>query len=134
MSSTNRGYDRHKADYYVTPHKPIKDFLSTFLDVEKVDRPDRIIWFDPCAGGDSKTPMSYPTVIQEAFDVEVSTMDIREDSLAEVKGDYLSTKYSEVFPLKPGIIITNPPFNLALPIIKKKPRRYRGGRVCSYAT
>lgn len=51
MSSTNRGYDRHASDYYVTPHKPIKEFLSAFLLEENIDRPDRLAWLDPCAGG-----------------------------------------------------------------------------------
>lgn len=51
MSSTSRGYDRHRADYYVTPHKPIKEFLSEFLVDEGLDRPDRLVWLDPCAGG-----------------------------------------------------------------------------------
>ena len=27
MSSTNRGYNRHKSDYYVTPQKDIEDFM-----------------------------------------------------------------------------------------------------------
>ena len=47
MSSTNRGYDRHTADYYVTPKQPIKDFLS----IEGIKRPDRMNWLDPCCGG-----------------------------------------------------------------------------------
>jgi hypothetical protein len=51
MSSTNRGYDRHTSDYYVTPQKPIKEFLSAFLQEEDVSRPDRLMWLDPCAGG-----------------------------------------------------------------------------------
>jgi hypothetical protein len=50
MSSTNRGYERHKTDYYVTPKQPIKDFLSIFLQCTNIDRPDRLIWLDPCAG------------------------------------------------------------------------------------
>ena len=36
MSSTNRGYDRHTADYYVTPKQPINDFLSIFLSIEDI--------------------------------------------------------------------------------------------------
>mgnify|MGYP003606611945 CR=1 FL=1 len=51
MSSTNRGYDRHTADYYVTPKQPIKDFLSNFLSIEGIKRPDRMNWLDPCCGG-----------------------------------------------------------------------------------
>lgn len=31
MSSTQRGYERHKSDYYVTPINKIKDFLNEFV-------------------------------------------------------------------------------------------------------
>lgn len=116
MSSTARGYDRHKADYYVTPQAPIKDFLSVFLQDEQIDRPDRMLWLDPCAGGCAQSEMSYPTVIERDLAATVMTMDIREDSRAEHHGDYLAEVIQEP---RPDIIITNPPFNLALPIIKK---------------
>lgn len=122
MSSTNRGYDRHKADYYVTPVKEVKNFLNEwFLDLQAegeynvvCERPDKLKWLDPCAGGDKDTPMSYADTIKEAFGVEVDTIDIREDSRADIKESYLiqnSTGYD--------VVITNPPFDQALPIIKK---------------
>jgi len=116
MSSTNRGYDRHKSDYYITPLQPIKEFLSVFLLDENITRPDRLIWLDPCSGGDKNNPMSYPTVIKEEFDPLIMTIDIREDSLAELKADYL---LEEIKAPKPDIIITNPPFHLAKEIITK---------------
>lgn len=125
MSSTNRGYERHKTDYYVTPLSPIKDFLSEFLldcEDEEIEgwysisqRPDRLLWLDPCAGGDTSHPMSYPTVLEDTFGVTPETIDIRPDSLAETKADYLTTKLK----YKPNIIITNPPFYLAKEIIIK---------------
>jgi hypothetical protein len=126
MSSTNRGYERHKTDYYVTPQEPIRVFLSEFLmDVgknkfidDKLDiyaRPDRIKWFDPCAGGDNEFEMSYPAVINKEFGVEVDTLDIREDSCAKNKGDYLITKLD----YRPDVIITNPPFFIARQVIEK---------------
>lgn len=31
MSSTARGYERHKSDYYVTPVEKIEVFLKEFL-------------------------------------------------------------------------------------------------------
>lgn len=34
MSSTNRGYDRHKSDYYVTPVDKIEEFLEAFVERE----------------------------------------------------------------------------------------------------
>lgn len=123
MSSTNRGYERHVTDYYVTPLEPIKEFISEwFTDIESetdynfvADRPDRVKWLDPCAGGDTKRGMSYPTVIRGAFDPSVlDTMDIREDSLSDIKGDYLNTPMRGY-----DVIITNPPFYLAKEIIEK---------------
>lgn len=59
--------------------------------------------------------MSYSTAIKNVFDSDVDTYDIREDSLAENKVDYLKTKLD----YKPDIIITNPPFNIATQIIEK---------------
>lgn len=125
MSSTNRGYERHKTDYYVTPKEPIKCFLSEFLtDIQNgeihdetgiADRPDRIKWFDPCAGGDAENGMSYPEVLKEEFDVDCYTMDIRQDSRAMLKVDYLDTEILDL----PDVIITNPPFFLAREIITK---------------
>jgi len=62
--------------------------------------------------------MSYPTAIQELYpwQTTISTIDIREDSLAGIKDDYISFEFDNE---APKVIITNPPFNLALPIIKK---------------
>jgi len=126
MSSTNRGYERHKTDYYITPQEPIKVFLSEFLsDVKKgkfidditgiANRPDRIKWFDPCAGGDNEFQMSYPAVIEREFGAEVDTMDVREDSRAKRKEDYLLADLN----YKPDVIITNPPFFIAREVIEK---------------
>jgi len=50
------------------------------------------------------------------LDIDVDTIDIREDSLASVKGDYL---LADSTANKYNIIITNPPFCFAPEIIKK---------------
>ena len=119
MSSTQRGYNRHKSDYYITPKKDIKEFLGAWLhDLEKenhwlADRPDKAIWFDPCAGGDAKHGMSYPDVLRKEFQPIVLTNDIREDSPASIHEDFILMD----LPAKPHVIITNPPFNIAEPII-----------------
>lgn len=115
MSSTNRGYDRHVSDYYVTPSKPIKDFLSEFLTVEKIDRPDRLRWLDPCAGGDEAHGMAYADVIEAEFSPYLTTMDIREDSRAAEKRDFLNNS-----PVGPNfdIVISNPPFLYAAEFIE----------------
>lgn len=116
MSSTNRGYERHRTDYYITPQYCIKDFLNHWLKDEGIDRPDRLFWLDPCSGGDDKNEMSYPNVLKKEFGVDMMTIDIREDSKAERKENYLTAEIKEP---KPDIIITNPPFFLAVEIIEK---------------
>lgn len=123
MSSTNRGYERHKTDYYVTPKHAVEDFLGAWLqDLSNEDewndiceRPDRVMWLDPCAGGDENHEMTYPSVLKEQFGVEARTLDIREDSLASEKVDYLEADLVYA----PTVIITNPPFYLAKEIIEK---------------
>lgn len=50
-------------------------------------------------------------------------MDIRQDSRAEIKADYLSTSLN----YNPDIIITNPPFNIALDIIKRALQDVKAG-------
>ncbi len=135
MSSTNRGYKRHKTDYYVTPKKAIKEFLNSWLlDLQEAgewigDAPDKAYWLDPCAGGDGKHGMSYVEVLQEEFDPTfLDSIDIREDSKAETKADYLTwdKKLNEHH-----VIITNPPFYLAQEIITKALKDVcDGGFVC----
>jgi len=120
MSSTNRSDARskHIADYYVTPQYAIKDFLSEFLIDENINFPEELNWLDPCAGGDIDNEMSYPAVIKRDFGVrKITTCDLREDSLAEIKGDYRNISFRE--DEKFDVIITNPPFNLAQEIIEK---------------
>ena len=131
MSSTNRGYDRHKCDYYRTPTKDIKDFLNAWLvDLQAQghwlgERPDRAAWFDPCAGGDAAHSMPYPSVIREAFGPEVlDTLDIRDDSPADMHGNILEF----ITPLKDyDVIITNPPFDQAEAIVSHVLARARVG-------
>lgn len=117
MSSTNRGYDRHKSDYYVTPINVVVDFLGEFNKVEQVFKQRERVILDPSAGGDSENPMSYPEALKQMGVNEklIKTMDIREDSLAEAKGNYLETKLD----YKPFMIITNPPFVHAKEFIEK---------------
>lgn len=127
MSSTNRGYERHTTDYYVTPKNCILDFFGVWLDdlmgefhddiLGVGTNPDKAKWLDPCSGGDNIHLMSYPEVIKNEFSPNIlDTIDIREDSLAVIKGDYLKC---EVHKDKYDVIITNPPFYLAQEIIEK---------------
>lgn len=114
MSSTNRGYNRHKSDYYVTPIEKIELFLKEFIKHEPNAFNNGII-LDPTAGGDSKHPMSYPIAIKNVLGKNTYTIDIRENSLAEVKGDFLEIELD----FTPKVIISNPPFNISRQIIEK---------------
>lgn len=126
MSSTNRGGDRNASDYYRTPISEIQLFLREWhndllgdLRAYMDRRPESITWLDPCAGGDSKHPMSYPTALENYFGLtNIGTIDIREDSLAVLKADYLTTEIRKPF----DVIISNPPFHLAQRFITKSLR------------
>ena len=117
MSSTNRSRlrDDHIADYYTTPVETIQQFLQVFNEVESIFQDEDIAILDPCAGGDIKNPMSYPEALtREGVDpLNIFTVDIREDSLAEIKGDFLTLDQGEF-----DVIISNPPFKLALEFIE----------------
>ena len=64
--------------------------------------------------------MSYPKALREYYAIPddwngIRTIDIREDSLAETKCNYINTKLD----YEPFLIISNPPFNQAISFIKK---------------
>ena len=114
MSSTNRSQARsfHISDYYVTPISAITRFLENCP--EEIFEGKKIL--DPCAGGDHCHEMSYPAAIQDYYDgVTVDTADIREDSLATIKCDYLQMECKNLY----DVIITNPPFSIAEDVIRK---------------
>ena len=118
MSSTNRSEARqfHISDYYITPVNEIENFFAALDNTITIDMDKCTL--DPASGGDSENPMSYPTAIANYYNVPIEnirTIDIREDSLAETKADYLHTKLS----YKPHVIITNPPFACAIDFITK---------------
>jgi hypothetical protein len=129
MSSTNRGNSRdfHVADYYKTPVSSILDFIMEFnADFGVTDlcftNGDKLI-LDPCAGGnvETKEGMSYPEALLKYEYVKpehITTVDIREDSEAQIKTDYLNL-FDKQFENKYDVIITNPPFATAREIIDK---------------
>jgi hypothetical protein len=116
MSSTKRGGKRHASDYYITPVKDIIHFLGRLrrhdTQMKRILETGQVL--DPCAGGDDKNPMSYPKALSR-FGCVVDTLDIREDSQADMVGDYLSFSVAKNY----DCIITNPPFSHALQIIEK---------------
>ena len=130
MSSTNRGGDRHAADYYRTPDYCIKNFLTALSE----DDPNQFGWsdgggfyqrmasgidiLDPCAGGDANHPMAYPTAIKQygwPVCCSMTTVDWRQDSLATHKADFLMWNPPHTFDLA----ITNPPFAIAKEVIDR---------------
>jgi hypothetical protein len=116
MSSTNRGKaKRPEHDYYTTPIKPIMDFLDAFdREVTAIDPSWYVL--DPCAGGDANTLMPYPAALElKGFTGRVDTIDIRADSPAQYKDDYLQHHLQDF----PDLIITNPPFYLAEEFVGK---------------
>lgn len=115
MSSTNRSNsrDEHIADYYNTPMDSIIGFIKEFNTYEPNVFSGAIL--DPCAGGDKQHLMSYPESIQKSGWFNIDTIDIRPDSFAKIKGDYLHIDCKNKY----NMIITNPPFIIALDVINK---------------
>lgn len=117
ISSTNRSNARqeHISDYYVTPVNQIELFLKEFNNDCNIFQKKNIKILDCSAGGDLKHSMSYPKAIYNVFKREVDTLDIRDDSLAEIKADYFTYNCKNKY----DIIITNPPFKYAKEFILK---------------
>jgi type I restriction-modification system DNA methylase subunit len=115
MSSTKRSKSRdsHVADYYVTPIQSVVKFLNDIQTYEPNIFKGKIL--DPCAGGDINHSMSYPEAFKQIEIHNIDTIDIRNDSLAEIKTDYLTYDYKNKY----DVIITNPPFAIAKDIITR---------------
>lgn len=115
MSSTNRSNarDYHISDYYVTPIPEIINFLNNFLQYENLNKDIQIL--EPTAGGDKTHPMSYVEALKHFGFTNIQTIDIRQDSLANIKNNYLDVDCKNKYDL----IISNPPFNISLDIINK---------------
>lgn len=119
MSSTNRSNarDKHKFDYYVTPIEPVQEFIKQFMQDEKIRDLSASYILDPCCWGDAKNDMTYPAALffHGADYDKINTVDIREDSGAKIKGDFLKMSFGLLY----DIIITNPAFNICQEIIEK---------------
>jgi hypothetical protein len=115
MSSTKRSNSRefHISDFYITPQEPIKQFLEKFLSIETLPKESLIL--DPCAGGSWKYDMPYPNVLNSLGYNYIKTNDERVLARASYADDYLTEFKLQGFDL----IISNPPFNLALEFIQK---------------
>ena len=118
MSSTLRGYDRHKSDYYVTPDWIIDELFDSIP--ELFEEMEGRIALDPCAGGGivngtQAFGMPYPEALKRQGWEHIITMDVRDDSLAKIKHDFLQWDTKIDYDL----IITNPPFAIAEEITRK---------------
>ena len=91
------------------------NFLNEFVKYEPDAFDGEIL--DPCAGGDLNNPMNFPeALIKFGIDKnKIYTIDIRNDSRAEIKAEYLTYQLD----FRPKMIITNPPFIIAQEIIEK---------------
>jgi hypothetical protein len=122
MSATNRGSERQRDDYYYTPIQTIQDFWVKFCEVENKSITNFESILDPCAGGDIDRPCAYPEALRsfdpeqdnQTADFRFQTFDIREDSRATYKENYLFWMLKE-YPL----IISNPPFSLFEQFVNK---------------
>ena len=113
MSSTCRGTERNKNDYYVTPHWLITELLPILVPAYNIDitKPT----FDPSAGGCGKHEMSYPKVLKDFGFTDITTADIRADSrAANPNSDYFKSVNFGY-----DLIITNPPFDRSVEFAKK---------------
>lgn len=153
MSSTNRGAVRSPNDYYLTDPKEIVRFIrywrKTDPDAENFwSQPRKIL--DPSAGGLTEQvtipqkgvlrpplyfmpcEMSYPEAINAGAGRwadtvhQVHTMDIRENSRAEIKADFLVYGVAGL-PMDYDMVITNPPFSRAVEFIRKALMAVRDG-------
>lgn len=115
MSSTRGQQARNDSDYYFTPQIAIDRFLRAMLEVAPEFLQGEFL--DPCAGGHRGAPMAYPHALERwgVHASRIETVDIRDDSPANHHADYLGWKAPKSY----DVVITNPPFVHALPIIQR---------------
>ena len=117
MSSTNRGQQRNKDDYYLTPNWCVREFLHNWKDFGELTEYSAIL--DPSSGGLVKNGVvveesTYPKILNE-HGLNCVTIDIREDSCCHFKQNYLEMPLTNT----QDLIITNPPYSLAQEFIIK---------------
>lgn len=124
MSSTNRGAVRNNDDYYITPLWLASEFLAAYAKAPDNKLHSGFV-LDPCCGGDDKHPATYVEALK-AYDIKPLTVDIRSNSRAEVVRDFL-TLPDRSLELPISLIISNPPFNLAVDFVHKSLKKIRDG-------
>lgn len=108
--------DRNLHDAYLTPVPVVTAFLRALAAVDRswMDRSCRILI--PGAGGAPSYPMSYYKGLRQfGSKADITTLDIRDDSPAEIHHDYFKWHPHERY----DWAFMNPPFSLATPFILK---------------
>ncbi|AGN30186.1 putative DNA methyltransferase [Vibrio phage nt-1] len=115
MSSTKGNVN--KDDYYATPSWIVEEFLREFEARIQLDMSMAEMYvLDPSCGGCSEHEAAYPVAYKKMYGVDIDTMDIREDSHANLIANYLETD----IPVKYyDMIMTNPPFSLSVDFAEK---------------
>jgi len=104
VSATNRGASRRKDDFYATPSWCVHRLI------ERLDLPGGQ-WLEPCAGNGA----IVDAVHAKRDDVSFVTNDLRKRPYVEFNLDYL--KHADKF-RGFSVLMTNPPFSLAMEFIK----------------
>jgi hypothetical protein len=113
---------RNNQDYYTTPAATVNEFFTKFCELVPLFDFTTATALDPAAGGDhgvgsaaagAGNPMPYPTALQRLGCTRITTVDVRVDSRAEIKANYMEWYPAEQY----DMVITNPPFTLALDYI-----------------
>ena len=104
---------RNNQDYYTTPARTVNEFFTKFCELVPSFDFTTAAALDPAAGGCDENPMPYPIALQQLGCTNITTLDIRQDSLAAIKADYMKWYPTEQY----DMVITNPPFVLALDYI-----------------
>lgn len=134
MSSTNRGGQRSTADVYNTPPWCLHRFLDEYHRPAEVDPWPNLPggrWLEPCAGDGE----IIRTINSRRSDIQWSACELREEMRPVLRplvppttssgpnflimGDLLEVRLEDFGGKKFDVAITNPPFRIALPIVKK---------------
>lgn len=133
MSSTNRGGQRSEADFYVTPPWVIHRFLDRkqLYYADEAERKQKEWqnlpggrWLEPCAGDGEL----IRTVNSRRSDIIWSAAELREEMKPNLEplvhdqlylGDFLGLNLEAFGGKKFDVAITNPPFNIAMAVVKK---------------
>lgn len=125
MSSTNRGSKRVNNDFYRTPSWCVKRLL------EDVDLP-KGLWFEPCAGNgaiieavNSLYSKWRPPIKWRANEInkkyEADLLKLVQHHHMRI-GDYLTMNLLDMYPEddreNPDVIISNPPFSIAMQVVE----------------